>query len=124
LSVDASRPLYERYCIPGTGHVLFEGAAANFNSKAATRVDFRNDERAPLLFVAGGIDHVSPPVLNRANARHYRHSSAVTGYKEFPGRSHFTLGQDGWEDVADFALQWAVTQSGGHPAGERAPERA
>jgi excisionase family DNA binding protein len=28
--------------------------------------------------------------------------------KEFPGRSHYTVGQDGWEEVADYALEWAV----------------
>ena len=27
-------------------------------------------------------------------------------FKEFPGRSHFTIGQDGWEEVADYALDW------------------
>ena len=28
-------------------------------------------------------------------------------YKEFPGRSHFTVGQEGWEEVAHYALDWA-----------------
>ena len=42
--------------------------------KAATKVDFRNDRRAPLLFIAGGIDHVSPPSINRSNAKKYRKS--------------------------------------------------
>jgi hypothetical protein len=36
------------------------------------------------------------------------HSKSVTDYKEFPGRSHYTVGQDGWEEVADYALEWAV----------------
>lgn len=31
-----------------------------------------------------------------------------TAYKEFPGRSHFTVGQEGWEEVTDFALRWAL----------------
>jgi hypothetical protein len=31
----------------------------------------------------------------------YRNSSAVTDYHEFEGRSHYTVGQDGWEKVAD-----------------------
>lgn len=35
-------------------------------------------------------------------------SKALTAYKEFPGRSHFLLGQPGWEAVADFALEWAL----------------
>src|SRR5918998_149532 len=38
---------------------------------------------------------------------HYRHTKSVTDYKEFPGRSHYTLGQASWEEVADYALEWA-----------------
>jgi hypothetical protein len=34
--------------------------------------------------------------------------SGHTEYEEFPGRSHFTLGQEGWEEVADYALDWAA----------------
>ena len=94
--------------MPGAGHVLFEGAAANLNPKSALKVDFRNDRRAPLLFIAGGIDHVSPPSVNKSNVKHYRKSPAITDYKEFAERSHFTLGQPGWEAVADYALDWAT----------------
>jgi hypothetical protein len=32
----------------------------------------------------------------------------VTEYHEFPGRSHWTCGGPGWEEVADYALDWAV----------------
>jgi hypothetical protein len=52
--------------------------------------------------------------VNKANARLYRKSSAITAYHEFPDRSHYTVGQDGWEDVADFALAWAVHNSRAH----------
>ena len=48
-----------------------------------------------------------PPKVNKANWRLSRKSAAVTEYKEFPGRSHFIIGQDGWQDVADYALNWA-----------------
>ena len=41
-------------------------------------------------------------------SKHYGKSKAITDYKEFPGRSHFTVGEDGWEEVADYALDWAV----------------
>jgi pimeloyl-ACP methyl ester carboxylesterase len=88
--------------------VLFQAALANFNPRAATHVDYRNDDRAPLLFIAGGEDHVVPPKVDKANAEHYRKSEALTEYKEFPGRVHFTIGQSGWEEVADYALDWAV----------------
>jgi hypothetical protein len=35
-------------------------------------------------------------------------SKAITAHREFAGRSHFTLAQQGWENVADFALEWAL----------------
>ncbi|MBI5089187.1 MAG: alpha/beta fold hydrolase [Actinobacteria bacterium] len=110
-TLDATRPLYERYHVPAAGRVLFEQAFANMSPKAASTVNFANATRAPLLFIAGGNDHVSPPKLNRANAAKYRkRSAAITDYREFPGRSHWTVAQDGWEAVADFALAWSLEQ--------------
>ena len=108
LSEAESAKVYARYAVPGPGRVLFQGALANFNPRAATKVDFGNDDRAPLLVIAGGEDHVSPDAINRATAKHQSRSKAITAYKEFPGRSHYTLGQDGWEEVADYALDWAL----------------
>jgi alpha-beta hydrolase superfamily lysophospholipase len=108
LSDEESLAVYERYAVPGPGRVLFQAAFANFNPHAATAVDFHNDDRAPLLIIAGGTDHVSPDAINRSEAKHQQKSAATTAYREFPGRSHFTLGQDGWEEVADFALSWAL----------------
>jgi pimeloyl-ACP methyl ester carboxylesterase len=108
LSEEESQATYERYAVPGPGRVLFQAALANFNPRAATRVDFHNDDRAPLLLIAGGKDHVSPAALNESNARRYLQSKALTVYEAFPLRSHFTLGEEGWEQVADYALTWAI----------------
>jgi len=108
MTEEQSNVVYERYAVPGPGRVLFQGALANFNPRAATAVDYRNDGRAPLLFIAGGADHVIPQQVDKAQAKKYRKSAAVTEFKAFPGRSHFTIGQDGWEDVADYALDWAL----------------
>jgi pimeloyl-ACP methyl ester carboxylesterase len=105
---EESLPIHERYAAPGPGRVLFQAAFANFNPHAATAVDFKNDDRAPLLLIAGGEDHVAPASLNESNFKHYKRSKAVTEFKEFPGRTHFTVGQEGWEEVADYALDWAV----------------
>ena len=49
--------------------------------------------------------------MNESNPKQYRKSDAITEYKEFPGRSHYTLGQEGWEEVADYALDWAVSHA-------------
>lgn len=99
---------YQRYAIPCPAHVLFEGALANVLPKSAFTVDYRKSDRAPLLFIAGGHDHVVPASANRLNAGKYRKSNAVTELKEFPDRSHFTVGEQGWEQVADCALAWAL----------------
>jgi alpha-beta hydrolase superfamily lysophospholipase len=109
---DAARAAFERYAVPGPGRVLFEGAFANFNPRTALQLDFANPDRAPLLLIAGGADHVVPASVDHAASKRFeRKSAAVTDYREFPGRSHFTVGQEGWEEVADFALDWAREHS-------------
>ena len=112
LSEEESLAVYERYAVPGPDHVLFQAAFANFNPHAATAVDFQNEERAPLLLIAGGNDHVSPASVVEANFRLYKKSRATTEYREFPERTHYTLGQDGWEQVADYALTWSEANAG------------
>jgi pimeloyl-ACP methyl ester carboxylesterase len=104
----ASRKVYDELHVPAAAHILWEGALALFNPRGATRVNYRNDGRAPLLFIAGGRDHIVPPAVNRANARKYAGSTAVTDYREYANRTHHTVGQDGWEEVADDALAWAI----------------
>jgi hypothetical protein len=39
MTLEETQPIYDRYAVPGPGRVLFEGAFANFNPPAATRVD-------------------------------------------------------------------------------------
>jgi len=108
LSAEESLAVYQRYAVPGPDHVLFQAGLANFNPHAASSVNFANDERAPLLMLAGEYDHISPPAVVEANTRLYRKSKALTEYRLFAGRSHYILGQQGWEEVADYALDWAL----------------
>jgi pimeloyl-ACP methyl ester carboxylesterase len=111
LTAEQSLAIYERQAVPGPGRVLFQAALANLNPHAASKVHFENDDRAPLLIIAGAVDHVSPPSVNQATARLQHRSGVVTDYKEFSGRSHYIIGQEGWEEVADYAIAWALKYS-------------
>jgi pimeloyl-ACP methyl ester carboxylesterase len=104
-----AKAAYDRYEVPGPGRVLFQAAFANFNPRAATKVDFHKDDRAPLLVVGNDQDHTVPASVSKEAAKRLGKSKAVVDYKEFAGRPHFTAGAPGWEDVADYALDWATS---------------
>lgn len=111
-----SRALYERYHVPAAGGIVWDSALANFTpGPQELYVDYHNDARAPLLFVSGGEDHLMPPAVQRSNAQHYK-SRTVTEVREFPGRAHLMPALAGWEEVADYALDWAVRQAAEHSA--------
>ena len=111
LSEAESQAVYERHAVPGPGRTLFQAVTANFNPNAATKVNFHNDTRAPLLILGGGKDHTVAAASTRANFKLQSKSKAVTEYKEYAERSHYTCGEAGWEAVADHALEWAVAQA-------------
>ena len=48
-----------------------------------------------------------PPKVQQSNAKHYK-SNTITEIKEYEGRAHLMPAQDGWEEIADYALYWAV----------------
>ncbi len=94
--------------------MVFQGGLANLTPHGSTTFDFSNDDRAPLLFVSGGSDHILPPAIQREGyEKNAKHSTAITAHKVFPGRDHYTCGEDGWETVADFALEWALAPQPG-----------
>jgi len=102
-----AREAFELNAIPAPGRIVFQAGLANFNPRAATKVDYRNSRRAPLLLIAGSEDHIVPASVNQSTLRKYRRSSATTDFAEFSGRSHLIVAQMGWEEVAEHALSWA-----------------
>ena len=107
-SEDESRRLYERYHVPASGRILWDSVLANLQpGHQGTWVDYKNDARAPLLFLSGGEDHLMPPAIQKSNAKHYK-SNTITEIKEYPGRAHLMPSEDGWQEIADYALDWAV----------------
>ncbi|HLY25323.1 MAG TPA: alpha/beta hydrolase [Aggregatilineales bacterium] len=77
-------------------------------SKSA-HVDFKK-AHAPLLIYAGEQDHIVPASLNQANFAKYKVSPSKTDFKEWPGRTHYGFAQKGWEELADYALNWLDQQ--------------
>lgn len=110
LNEEESRKAFEKYSIPGPKRALLQAALANFNPNAVTKVNYENINRAPLLFVASGKDHTIPASINKENASRYK-TTTITDYREFPERTHYTFAEDGWEEVADFCLNWSVDQT-------------
>ncbi|MFJ4849550.1 MULTISPECIES: alpha/beta hydrolase [unclassified Streptomyces] len=114
LDENASQQVFDRYAAPTPARILFQGGFAAVTPHAATTFDFSDSDRAPLLFVSGGSDHILPPVVQRQNyEKNAKHSTAVTAHTVFDGRDHFTCGAPGWEAVADFALDWALSPRAG-----------
>ncbi|MCW2701797.1 MAG: alpha/beta hydrolase [Blastococcus sp.] len=103
-----SEELHERWTIPGPGRPLFQAALANMTPRrrAATAVDTRRGERAPLLIVSGGADRTVPDSVSRAAYKLYGKSAAITDFRQFPDRGHSLTVDSGWAEVADAALEW------------------
>jgi pimeloyl-ACP methyl ester carboxylesterase len=111
MSGEDAEAAYDRYEVPGPGRPIFQAAFANFNPRAATKVDFHKDDRAPLLVMGNDRDNTVPASVSKEAAKHLAKSKALVDYKEFAGRPHFTAGAPGWEEVADYALDWATRHS-------------
>lgn len=116
-----ARAAFETQVTPESGRIFFQGAVALLSPGSPTRVNFRNASRAPLLLIAGGIDRIVPAVINRRNHRAYRDSPARTDFREFPGRAHWIIAQEGWDEVAAFAAGWLAQVAGAPPREAPAP---
>jgi pimeloyl-ACP methyl ester carboxylesterase len=93
---------YEKQLVPESKRVA-RGALG-------TKIDWQR-AHAPLLLVAGGADHIIPAAVNAANHKKYAHAESRVDYKQFDGRTHYTIldgGLDGsgWEEVCDFVGEW------------------
>jgi pimeloyl-ACP methyl ester carboxylesterase len=110
-SEEESRALYERYHVPASGGIFWDNILANVKpGHQDTWVNFKNDDRAPLLFISGSEDHLMPPAVQKSNAKHYK-SNTITEVKEYEGYAHLLPAQDGWEEIADYALDWALSHA-------------
>jgi pimeloyl-ACP methyl ester carboxylesterase len=99
LPLEVQQAAFERYVVPESRRV----PAQSLTKVAA--IDF-SSPHPPLLLVAGSNDHLIPAALNQTNYKKYKRSASVTDFKKFAGRTHFTIGQPGWEEVAGYIATW------------------
>lgn len=69
-------------------------------------VELGKKPHVPILFIGGGSDNIFPPVLTKTIAGKYRDPNSKVDIKIFEGKSHFICGEEGWESVADYILDW------------------
>jgi pimeloyl-ACP methyl ester carboxylesterase len=122
LSQEESDAIYREHYIPGTNRAFFEDAFAALSRRSPAALDFSSQKRAPLLLVVGEKDHISPPALNKKLLELQRRAPSATELKEYAGRTHFMAGMDGWEEIADYALDWSLEHAAGTRAAAPAPE--
>lgn len=97
--------LYDRYIVPTPGRVYWNGVIG------AMPIDWRNPNRAPLLLIGGEIDLIADATMTQAIFDKQKLAPSKTELKIFPGRSHWTCIDAGWEAVADTALEWAIANA-------------
>lgn len=96
---DVQEKAFEKYVVPESRAI---GKAA-LSSDGAVNYEA---ERVPLLIISGGKDNTIPASLNYSNFEEYRDAPALTDYKEFPERNHWTIRQSKWESVARYIQRW------------------
>lgn len=73
--------------------------------KPIAKVDHQKPHN-PLLFIGGDNDHIFPSSFTKRIAGAYKHKGSVVDFKSFAGRSHYICGEEGWQEVADYVIDW------------------
>jgi pimeloyl-ACP methyl ester carboxylesterase len=96
--------LYQTYHVAGPGVALMQMANANLNPRTAAKLDPRNPDRGPLLFIEGEKDHTVALAIANASFKRQRRNPGVTEIETVPNRGHSLTIDSGWREVADRAL--------------------
>ncbi len=85
-----------------SGKVITQIAFWYLDPTGASRVD-ESKVNIPLLIIAGGKDRIVPQSVVKKVARKYK---ATATFKVFKDHSHYLIGEDNWEEVAQFSYDW------------------
>src|SRR5258705_3306814 len=92
--------LFEKIAVPESYKVSRQLVLNSFSN-----IDFKKPHE-PLLFIGGENDHIFPAKLTRKIVNKYKNANSRVDLKIFKGKSHFICGEEGWEKVADYILEW------------------
>ena len=88
---------FDKFAVPESFKVSQQLVLNSFSN-----IDFCKSHE-PLLFIE---DAIFPFSLTSTIAGKYRDKNSRVDLKKFEGRSHFICGEKGWEEVADYILNW------------------
>lgn len=91
---------YESIAVPESFKVSRQLVLNSFSN-----IDFSKPHE-PLLFIGGGRDTIFPKDLTTTIANRYQDKNSRVDLKIFEDKSHFLCGEPGWENVADYIIEW------------------
>jgi pimeloyl-ACP methyl ester carboxylesterase len=109
MTPDEARATYDAHIVPDSGRLFFQGGLSALDRSSPARVNFANPDRAPLLLISGDADRPIPPAVVRRMLRAHQASPARTDFRSFPGRTHWLILEDGWDEVAGVCLDWITS---------------
>jgi pimeloyl-ACP methyl ester carboxylesterase len=103
---DEAKRLYDTYHVAAPAVALMQMANANLNPWTEAKLDPKNPNRGPLLIIDGEKDHTVPWAIANASYKRQRRNEAVTEIKSIPNRGHSLTIDNGWQEVAQTALDF------------------
>lgn len=93
---------YDDYVVPTSSRIFYQAAGmigTGVNTKA---------RKQPLLVLSAEHDRTVSPFLARQVYNIQKKAPSQTDFHEFKDRDHFLAGAKGWEEVAQYTLDWAA----------------
>ncbi|WP_216595930.1 carboxylesterase [Flammeovirga sp. OC4] len=99
MSKEKSDELFEMYAVPESRQT------PRASLQKIAKIDTKKPH-VPLLFIGGLDDVIVPNVLIKKTIKKYKDKDSIVDYKFYEGKDHFICGAPGWEEVANYSLEW------------------
>ena len=101
MPVEDQQELFSRF-VYESGRAAYEIGYWFLDWKRASEVGESKID-CPVLIIAGIHDKATPASVIRQVADKYK---AVVTYKEYDNHSHWVIGEPGWQEIAEYTLDW------------------